>query len=309
MTGGLHARLSLAMFVVALISARAARAYVHYEAVPGHPVAWGQTCVPIVVYPDDLAGNGIDADGIVAAASAAAAAWSTPAVRDTFLSIQVSASPGPGPDAVDDRQNTLTFQSRWCSPAGEDCTYSPDATAITTLFVGTSTGRILDADIQVNAEYFAWTDRVADPDTPVSGTLDLQNTLTHEIGHLIGLDHPCTTPDSPGTGQRDHLGNPLPRCADAVDAIHEATMFPTTIAGDTSKRTLSTDDEQAVRDIYPATLDPMLCAGSGSPLRPGDTPFGCQVAAAPMAPGAVALLLGAAAIAASLARPQRTRRS
>ena len=55
--------------------------------------------------------------------------------------------------------------------------------ALTPLSYDTGTGQILDADILFNGR--AWqfsTDR-----TP--GTFDVQDVLTHEIGHFIGLDH------------------------------------------------------------------------------------------------------------------------
>jgi MYXO-CTERM domain-containing protein len=66
---------------------------------------------------------------------------------------------------------------------------------------------------------------------------DLQNTLTHELGHFIGIAHPC------GTGS----GNPEVGC---TSALSDVTMFPFEVPGETTKITLSADDVDAVCTLY-----------------------------------------------------------
>ncbi|HEY4224054.1 MAG TPA: matrixin family metalloprotease, partial [Myxococcota bacterium] len=100
--------------------------------------------------------------------------------------------------------------------------HDTDALAITTVTFESNQGRLLDADVEVNDATFAFS--ACDPDQ-CQVQYDLQNTLTHEFGHVLGLDH--TT-------------------------VADATMFPSAPEGDTSKRDLSDDDIQAILLIYPA---------------------------------------------------------
>ncbi|MCC6994844.1 MAG: matrixin family metalloprotease [Deltaproteobacteria bacterium] len=64
---------------------------------------------------------------------------------------------------------------------------------------------------------------------------DLQSVATHEIGHLLGLDH-----------------SPTP----------SATMYYATGPGDTSQRTLDTDDLNGVCAIYPNGATPIGCTSA-----------------------------------------------
>ena len=69
-----------------------------------------------------------------------------------------------------------------CSP------YQTGAIAITTVTSNSNTGEILDADMEINAVDKSFTDVIMDPEPrPGIEVHDLQNTLTHEFGHLIGL--------------------------------------------------------------------------------------------------------------------------
>src|SRR4029079_13396771 len=98
---------------------------------------------------------------------------------------------------------------------------APSATAATTVFA-TADGNIVDGDIDLNTLTFSWA--VLDAQGSPSDKQDLQSVLTHEIGHLIGLDHPCWS----GIGDRavDDAGNPVPSCYDAPAAITDDTMYP-----------------------------------------------------------------------------------
>jgi len=97
-----------------------------------------------------------------------------------------------------------------------------------------NSGEIIDADIQVNVAGFTYAEApVCDPDA-----YDLQSTLTHEVGHLFGLDH-ATDPDS--------------------------TMAARTDPGECTKRTLSQDDI----DGFCATYEPYAPADPG-PEASGD---------------------------------------
>jgi hypothetical protein len=94
------------------------------------------------------------------------------------------------------------------------------ALAVTFTSFNASTGTFADADIIFNmSQPFA-----AGPVT--SGRFDLESVLTHEIGHLLGLDH--------------------------TDVL-SATMFQSTPFAVDSQRTLSADDIAGLRATYPGT--------------------------------------------------------
>jgi Matrixin/Carboxypeptidase regulatory-like domain len=80
-------------------------------------------------------------------------------------------------------------------------------------------GQILEADIFFNPEVQFSTSATTPPDK-----IDLQSVATHEVGHLLGLDH---------------------------SSILSATMFPFMTNGTTYARVLSTDDIAGVSTIYP----------------------------------------------------------
>lgn len=90
---------------------------------------------------------------------------------------------------------------------------------LTTISSGPRTGEVIDAALVFNGNQFTWaTDGRGD-------AADVQETATHEIGHLIGLAH------SP---------------------IGGTAMFPRTGVGRTQGRTLTFDDQIAASVAYPA---------------------------------------------------------
>jgi hypothetical protein len=142
-----------------------------------------------------------------------------------------------------------------CLPGDTTC---PDwgIVALTSVLYEPDTGRIIDADIEVNGWdgvdsgsvfgspprhgwYFTCgedTKLCASYGEAACRSIDLQNTVTHEAGHFIGLAH---APDS------------------------AATMFAKTSAGEIEKRSLSPDDVAGVCAIYPPPSGGGLGCGSG----------------------------------------------
>jgi len=97
---------------------------------------------------------------------------------------------------------------------------------------------------------FADTDIVFNPSLPFSttqtpGTFDIEGTLTHELGHAIGMDH-----SGPVT----------------------ATMFATAVRGSRRLRTLTEDDRAFVREIYPAPDAEPMGVLSGTVRTEAGTP-------------------------------------
>lgn len=124
-------------------------------------------------------------------------------------------------------------------------------------------GRLLDADIELNEEEFDF--GVLQPNAPCSGlVVDLRNTLTHEVGHFLGLDHPPNEP-----------------------AFAANTMFATALPCDTNKRSLESDDVRGLCSLYPANGQAGSCFDTTQGLGDGDD-GGCRGTRAP----SLSLLVG-----------------
>jgi hypothetical protein len=241
---------------------RPAAAYVRYRtATTNEPFAWPQSCVPITAYPFSMADvNGnmdLTHEQIMKAVSASASAWSAEENPCSFLALSVFPSAGETPIARYDYKNSLVFRTTsWCAPSDSPgtCSYDAAALAITSVFANKSNGQIRDADIEVNSRFFIWAD--LDTDTAAVGKQDLQNALTHEMGHLVGLDHTCYIAGEPPL---DEDGLPIPSCNDASPDVRATTMFASAEPGDLQKRTLAPDDKRAICEMYPIARDPQSC--------------------------------------------------
>ena len=132
----------------------------------------------------------------------------------------------------------------------EDWPYDGNALAATVVTLNASTNEIIDADIVFNAENHHF--RVVDELGPNEKTLvkserldDVQNTVTHELGHALGLLHNET--DS------------------------TVVMYPSAGPLEVSKRVLAADDKAGLLELYatPFENDGVGCsstAGFATPL-------------------------------------------
>lgn len=153
----------------------------------------------------------------------------------------------------------------------EDSNSSGDTLALTSVNYNTSTGEIVDADM----ELIGW-----DGSSPATGTpfgngsapngwyltcpvtqvvcsdygqgscayIDIGNTVTHEAGHVLGLDHVCMS-----TYPSPYNACPSP----------EPVMAPTAAPGETSKRRLTQDDVNGICAIYPRSDSSGGCSIGG----------------------------------------------
>ena len=111
---------------------------------------------------------------------------------------------------------------------------SPRQVAITVTSFSVETGEIFDADIAVNAVSFTFDDvtSVASCTSMPTPPYDLHSILAHEIGHIVGFDHP---PDT------------------------ESTMYAAADQCEIKKRTLTADDTQGLVDVYPSGQSVSTC--------------------------------------------------
>ena len=299
-------RLALGAAALAIAWSAPAGAYVRYLTDDGKPFFWAQANVPVTAYPDDFAQPSMTQPQLEGAVTAAAATWSMAQESCTYLSLLPSFAAGQGPPAANDGHSTVLFHSAvWCKvQADGTCPggvyYDSSALAVTTDTANTKTGQIYDSDVEVNAVNYQWADVVADPQ--YAADMDLQNALTHEFGHLIGLDHTCWDPATSSTGVAplDNTGAPVPDCSHASAEVAATTMYPSATPGDIEKRDLAADDQNALCTIYNAN-DP--------PPPPGtDATGGCSGCAAggTFDPGALGL---GTALAALLGLRRRARRA
>lgn len=247
----------------------------------GHYLYWESGCVFVTV--DDAGTKEIAGDGEFAVVDAAIDTWNSGTASCSYLTVM-----NQGRKAMEvgkDRVNVIKFRDQsWCRPAvGNDparC-YDHSAAGITTAtYVDDASsardGAIVDADIELNGVDFS-----ISVDGTTLGTepcmAELQNTLTHELGHLHGLEHTCTVPGDPM--RYDGNGDQVPSCSSAMadPAITEPTMYNFQDCGETKKETLEQDDIDAICAIYPAAKDPGTCepvAASAGCCSAGGGPAG-----------------------------------
>lgn len=267
-----QARRSHAAWLVSasLALSSASWGYVRSRTEKGTAVAWPGSCV--FIQPDSGGTPDLSDEQLFQTVQRSIANWQNRTTGDAYLKLMYDA---PAPlEAHLDGINTIKFrQDRWCHPNDEqqkDVCYPPIAAGITTVFYvpdgHPGAGTILDADIELNDINFTFA-ILPTTERPRPGTdlADLENTLTHELGHLQGLDHTCKDESTP-PAEVDENGQPPPDCSDLGELppaqeqkIVEATMYNSAAPGETKKRSPEADDIAGVAAAYPPDRDPMKC--------------------------------------------------
>lgn len=180
-----------------------------------------------VAFSNSLLSPGADikpGSDVVGAAKRALARWSSIANINfiTSWSAEESVSPADGGDGI----SLITI-----APTLENEEFNADSTTgRTRVFFDPETGAIQEADISINPK--PRTAEGADIQFSTDGspgTYDLEATFTHEVGHLLGLDH----------------SNMLASTMQSRQAFNGTYGLPAL-----TERTLSEDDRQRVRTLY-----------------------------------------------------------
>jgi hypothetical protein len=264
---------ALALALAVMVAPQSAHAYARTRTKAGNAAFWPnpRVVMKVPVITPDRPVSTLTSDDVLTASTAATAIWSHAQVDCTRADL--SATTGASRDVLvgHDKLNNLIFRvDSWKAltfdkdglPIGS---YEPNQLALTSVFLKSS-GEIVDADIEVNVfNHPNW--ELSDDMAQLisSGSIDLQNTLSHEVGHVLGFDHSCW---DPATGPQPLDGDkPLPACS-SDPLLAEATMAPTAPPGDVSKRVLHQDDRNAVCDIYPPDTGDGGCAIAGGAPPP-----------------------------------------
>jgi hypothetical protein len=253
----LRARFAISLFVAscALASSSSAAAYVRTTTeTSGVPVQWNEKCVVVTI---DLRGSkDVSLTDIATTLGRAVTNWTSRTTMCGGLSLSRVPAYKVLDVAADGLPAVIFRNDVWQRPG--HAPHDPSAIGLTTvMYVNTpgqpGDGTILDADIELNnVNYTFTTDPTNATARPGTQLADLENTLTHELGHVQGLAHTCwdhITPQPP----LDNTGTPIPDCNDPnlPPSITETTMYPyASMPGETSKRNLSPDDVSGVCDVY-----------------------------------------------------------
>jgi hypothetical protein len=259
----------IVVVTVACIS-HPARAFLCTTVADGPSIAWSTRHVELH---RSGVGHEVDAPAIDDAIAFAGAAWTDVTCSDIELvagaatTTRVVGFDWAKGSTSPVNQNIVVFRNDDVSDPVDRWLHAQGALAITTVTFESRGGRILDADIEVDDANFRFS--ACDPGPGCAVHFDLKNTLTHETGHVLGLDHPPS--DQPGAAA--------------------ATMFASAPEGETSKRTLSSDDEDGLCLIYPMGGSVGDCVAQPRLATPdvvfvaaacGATPTGTAAATAPV---------------------------
>jgi len=214
-----------------------AHAYTLKAAPTGAAVRWHRPTVALEVM--DTSAGGLPRSELVSALRRAAAPWN--ALPNTpSLEVVEGRSSSRGADGV----NGVYLLDRWPFP--------DERLAVTVSTYVEGTGELIDTDILINGEMEL---AVLDPEGTDDDRYDLVLVLTHELGHVLGLDE---------------------------SEVVEATMWHRIGRGETTRRELATDDVDGALALYPTAHFAREEAGGGCSVVasgvPGRMPLALVVA-------------------------------
>jgi hypothetical protein len=196
----------------------------------GVPLTWRRSCISYSLV--QRQSTSLDFDRIRDVTDLSFSAWEAVGCQGGPVGLELGQTEGLGecdepeynpsmPNA-----NTIMFVEDW-----RERELPPDAFGLTLVWHNPDTGEIYDADMQINENL----GELAICGAVCSGNVvDLQNVITHEAGHFLGLGH---------------------------SSDPNATMSARAMVGETKKRQLSEDDRAGLCSIYGDDPEP-VCAPS-----------------------------------------------
>lgn len=272
--------LALLMLLWAGLSAAATPVYVRSHVddskdPTAHCLWWSQG---IITYHQSAAGNP-DTPAAPAAVSQSWSSWQGQLSQCSNLSLEEGSHSGSRAIGYASdggtNENLVLFRAQECAsvvPANDTChathdcgnkydcwsqEYPAGIIALTTTTYNKDTGQLFDADVELNAGDFFFTadDGLICPDSIGQASCiayDVQNTMTHEVGHVLGLAH---SPDG------------------------SSTMYASAPWGETSKRHLDDGSTSFVCNAYPKGAASRDCVIDASSLFLGQA-NGCGMGGA-----------------------------
>ena len=174
--------------------------------VNGQIVTWKKDIVPYELNTDNA--PGMNVDEVEQAIIAASSQWDGNEVGAHTTFVYEGSSKKTGAD-LSDGVHLVSFDTTW--------NQDPSLLAVTHVW-SDANNEIVHFDIEINADGVDWS-TTGDPNK-----FDLHNTMTHEFGHALGLEHSDDT---------------------------QASMASTTSVGEISKRDIHEDDVQGFVSLYP----------------------------------------------------------
>ncbi|MBM4372386.1 MAG: matrixin family metalloprotease, partial [Deltaproteobacteria bacterium] len=194
-------------------SGTSASAWVQSTSSKGAPLHWSDPCHTVYAHMDGS--DDVEGAGGMEAIRLSLEAWNEVDCSGfTFLWAGLTNMSWVGYSVHGGNANVVIFRE-------EAWPYHQRPVAFTSVTYDPVTGEIMDADLELNGEDYAFTAL----EHGVPGAVDIRNTVTHEAGHMLGLDH-------------------SPKVA--------STMYKSSILGETVKRSLDDDDVEGVCHVYPA---------------------------------------------------------
>ena len=208
--------LSFSFVIFLVLQSSVVEGYVRTRTGEGIPVFWDS--FPIRYWVGKKGAKQFGGKAEIETVHRAFATWSGVGCADLRFQFEgLLENPSAGYDPAPNAQNRNVIY--WVQKP-EDWPFGGKVLAAATLFFQEKTGVIDDADIRLNDVTIQW----ALPEQKKKQTHDILNTLTHEIGHFLGLEH-SAKPDS--------------------------TMFEEALAEEQKKRDLHKDDLDGICTAYP----------------------------------------------------------
>ena len=213
--------LTLAAALLTLAAASSAGACERSTTSSGGAIKWWTNCIPYHLH--DAGSEDVALSAALDAVQRSFATWEGPSCVDLSLEYQgLTNDPRVGYIVGGTNINNVVWRER-----AADWPHQDDVIAVTTVtFCDRAggacpfAGAIIDADIELNGAGFTFTTSTL----PGRIAFDIRNTVTHEAGHFLGLDHTKVT---------------------------AATMFASAPRGELDKTTLHEDDIECLCAIYP----------------------------------------------------------